>query len=194
MKTWFKPILLASLFAVSGSVALAQAGFGNGQVGKQRAQQARIDPDFMKERMELRFARLEVALGLQTNQQAAWEQFKKAALLRSEKNWQRFQTMQENRIAAKTAPERLALMEESQKARQADFAEMRKSVETFYRTLSGAQQKIFDAEFGPGPFARAGRGVGMGWQGNDVGGPARGYNMRHSRGMGPGGAHCYMGY
>ena len=57
--------------------------------------------------------------------------------------------MAERRAAEppKTAIERMQRMEEMSKLRQAEMGEARKSVETFYATLSDAQKTVFDAEF-----------------------------------------------
>ena len=74
--------------------------------------------------------------------------------------------------APKTAIERMQRMEEMSKLRQAEMGEARKSVETFYATLSDAQKTVFDAEF-----QKMGR---KGERGMKGGGP------RDGSGMGPG--------
>ncbi|THF60617.1 Spy/CpxP family protein refolding chaperone [Pseudothauera rhizosphaerae] len=169
MKTWMKTTLAASLIAITGvgaTAALARGGdcdgFGphGGKAGWHRGAPEDMQKR-MAERAELRLARLELALALTPQQQPAWSAFKSTLAGQAERTsaeWAK-RAQQE---APKTAPERLQRAEELGKLRQAELAETRKAVESFYATLSDAQKKVFDADFG---------GRGPGGKGGHYGGP-----------------------
>ena len=110
-------------------------------------------------------------LALTPEQKPAFESFKTDMKARAERM---ATTMAERRAAEqpKTAIERMQRMEEMGTLRQAEMAQARKSVESFYATLSDAQKTVFDAEF-----QKMGR---KGERGMKGGGP------RDGGGMGPG--------
>lgn len=176
MKNWMKTSIAAAIIAtgaIGSTAALAWGGHCDGPRGG-KAGWSQMAPEQMKakmaERTELHMARLELALVLSAEQKPAFETFKADMKGRAE----RMATAMAERRAAgqpKTAIERMQRMEEMSKLRQAEMAEARKSVETFYATLSDAQKTVFDAEFEK--MDRKGEG-GM------KGGP------REGGGMGPG--------
>ena len=53
-------------------------------------------------------------------------------------------------MAKLTSPERMEIMVERMKERENQMAAQLNALKTFYATLSPEQQKIFDAETGPG--------------------------------------------
>ncbi|HAF55147.1 MAG TPA: hypothetical protein DCL01_08015 [Thauera sp.] len=178
MKSWIKTSIAAAVIATGAlgtTAALAWGGHCDGPRGG-KSGWSQMAPEQMKakmaERAEVHMARLELALALTPEQKPAFENFKSDMKARAE----RMATTRAERRAAdapKTAIERMQRMEEMSKLRQAEMAEARKSVETFYATLSDAQRTVFDAEFqkmgrkgergmrgGMGP--EDGRGMGLG--------------------------------
>lgn len=151
MKTWIKTSIAAALLATSaiGATAMARGGDCDG-MGDGRAAWHEKSPESMKARMmqraEVQAAKLELALALTPEQKPAWEDFKTALKARGER-------MMAHRESMATAErpvsvlDRMQKMEEMSTLRQADMAEMRKSVELFYGKLSSAQKTVFDAEF-----------------------------------------------
>ena len=183
MKNWIKTSIAAAIIAtgaIGSTAVLAWGGHCDGPRGG-KAGWSQMAPEQMKAKMaaraELHMARLELALALAPEQKPAFERFKADMKARAE----RMGSMMAERRAAeppKTAIERMQRMEEMSKLRQAEMGEARKSVETFYATLSDAQKTVFDAEFQKmGP--RGGQG-GHGMHGGMGGGP------RDGSGMGPG--------
>lgn len=161
MKTWIKTSIAAALLATTAlgsSVAMARGGHCGGQCDGQgpmhgAAMMQHMNPEQMaarlQERAETRLARLELALALQPGQQAAWTRFKGALLVQAR---DRAAQMAEHFKAAppSTATERLQRMEEMHRFHQAELADLRRAVDTFYPTLGEAQKKVFDDEFHPG--------------------------------------------
>ena len=162
--------------ALGASAALAWGGQcdGSGPRGGMGGW-SQMEPEQMEERMaqriDLHFARLELALVLSPAQKPAFDTFKAEMKARAERM---ASAMAERRTGTRpaTAVERMQRMEEMSKLRQAEMGEARKSVETFYATLSDAQKTVFDAEF-----QKMGR---KGERGMKGGGP------RDGSGMGPG--------
>ncbi len=176
MKNWIKTSIAAAVIAtgaIGSTAALAWGGHCDGPRGG-KAGWSQKEPEQMKakmaERAELHMARLELALALSAEQKPAFETFKADMKARAERM---ATTMAERRAAGqpKTAIERMQRMEEMSKLRQAEMAEARKSVESFYATLSDAQKTVFDAEF-----QKMGRKGERGMRGG----------MRDGSGMGPG--------
>lgn len=170
MKTWMKTAIAASLIAVTGAgttAALARDGMCDGFGPHGKAGWHRMAPEDVQARMaqraDLELARLELALALKPEQQSAWNEFKQAMSERSAKMAGQMVLWRKDG-APQTAVERLQRMEELSKLRQAEMAETRKAVERFYGTLSDAQKKVFDADFGArGPRMRKGEpGAGKG--------------------------------
>lgn len=178
MKNWIRTSIATAVIAtgaLGGTAAFAWGGHCDGPRGG-KAGWSQMAPEQMKakmaERAELHMARLELALALKPEQKPAFDTFKAGMKARAERM---ATAMAERRAAAqpKTAIERMQRMEEMSKLRQTEMAEARKSVETFYATLSDAQKTVFDAEFqkmGPGgergmrggPRDGGGRGPGRG--------------------------------
>lgn len=180
MKTWIRNSIAAALVATTAlgaSVAMARGGpcggDGPGPMGMQRMEPAQM-AERIAQRAQTRLARLELALALKPEQQAAWTQFKGAMLVKAKDVGER---MAAHRQAGwpTTAVERLQRMEEMSRFHQAELADTRRAVETLYPSLSDAQKKVFDADFQMGP--RGGKGErGMG--------PGRGGPMRDGAGAG----------
>ncbi len=185
MKNWIKTSIAAALIttgAIGSTAALAWGGHCDGPRGG-KAGWSQMEPERMKakmnERAELHMARLELALALPPEQKPAFEAFKADMKARAERM---AATMAERRAAdaPKTAIERMQRMEEMSKLRQVELADARKSVETFYATLSHAQKTVFDAEFQKmGP--RGGKGE-RGMRGGMGDGPRDGSGMGLGRG------------
>lgn len=124
----------------------------------------------MAERFELRMARLELALALKPEQQAAFAAFKAKM---GERMAQRAQAMAANAGGQRpqSAVERMERMEQMHAARARELAESQEAVKGFYDQLNDAQQAVFDAEFqtmgggamrgGPGAMERMGGKQGM---------------------------------
>ena len=151
MKTWIKTSIAAALLATSaiGATAMARGGDCDA-MGDGRSAWHEKSPEKMKARMmqraEVQSAKLELALALTPEQKPAWEDFKLALKARGE----RMLTHMASKGAAErpvTVLDRMQQMDEMSKLRQAEMAEMRKSVELFYGKLSAAQKTVFDAEF-----------------------------------------------
>ncbi len=152
MKNWIKTSIAAAFIttgAIGSTAALAWGGHCDGPRGG-KAGWAQLAPEQVKakmtERAELHLARLELTLALSPEQKPAFETFKADMKARAERMAAH---MAEGRgaDAPKTAIERMQRMEEMSKLRQGELAETRKSVETFYATLSDVQRTVFDAEF-----------------------------------------------
>jgi hypothetical protein len=152
MKNWIKTSIAAAVIAtgaIGSTAALAWGGHCDGPRGG-KAGWSQMAPEQMKAKMaaraELHMARLELALALTPAQKPAFETFKADMKARAE----RMASAMAGRRAAdqpQTAIERMQRMEELSKLRQAEMAEARKAVETFYATLGDAQKTVFDAEF-----------------------------------------------
>lgn len=185
MKSWIKTSIAAAVIATGAlgtTAALAWGGHCDGPRGG-KSGWSQMAPEQMKakmaERAELHMARLELALALSPAQKPAFETFKADMKARAERM---AAAMAERRAAGqpKTAVERMQRMEEMGTLRQAEMAQARKSVETFYATLSDAQKTVFDAEFQKmGP--RGGKG-GRGMHGGMGGGARDGSAMGPGRG------------
>ena len=182
MKNWIKTSIAAAVIATGAlgtTAALAWGGHCDGPRGGKSAW-SQMAPEQMKakmtERAELHMARLELALALTPAQKPAFESFKTDMKARAERM---ATTMAERRAAGqpKTAIERMQRMEEMIKQLQAELAEARKSVETFYATLSEAQNTVFDAAF-----EKLGRKGERGMRGGMGAGPDDGRGMGSSRG------------
>ena len=173
--------------ALGASAALAWGGHcddngprdGMGSMGGW----SQMEPEQMEERMaqriDLHFARLELALVLSPAQKPAFDTFKAEMKARAERM---ASAMAERRTGTRpaTAVERMQRMEEMGKLRQSEMAEARKTVETFYATLGEAQKIVFDAEF-----QKMGPRDGMGERGLRDGsgaGGGGGAGMRSGRG------------
>ncbi len=182
MKNWMKTSIAAAVIATGALGTTAAMAWGGGCMydgprgGK--GGWAQMAPEQMKakmaERAELHMARLELALALTPEQKPAFETFKADMKARAE----RMATAMAERRAAgmpQTAIERMQRMEEMSKLRQTEMGGARKSVETFYATLSDAQKTVFDAEF-----QKMGRKGEHGMRDGKGGGP------RDGSGMGPG--------
>ena len=176
MKTWMKTTIVAALVTTTtlgASAVMARGGHCDGEgPGGGPMMMQRMNPEQMgvriAQRAETRLARLELALALKPDQQAAWTQFKGAMLVRAKDMGE---GMAEHRQGDRpdTALERLQRMEEISRIHQAELVETRRAVETFYPRLSDAQKKVFDADFQMGPGGGKGpRGMGPGM------GPGRG--------------------
>ncbi len=179
MKTWIKTSIASALIATTalGSAAVLARGGDCGGFGPMGGAGGwgRMAPEQMAERIadraEQRLARLELALALKPEQQAAWNTFKSEMTDRADRMAAEMQKrMQADR--PDTVLERLERREAMSKLRQTELADTRKAVETFYATLSDAQKTVFDAEFQP--MGRGGRhGLGHGGFGHGMG-PGRG--------------------
>lgn len=186
MKNWIKTSIAAAVIAtgaIGSTAALAWGGHCDGPRGG-KAGWSQMEPEQMKARMaeraELHMARLELALALSPEQKPAFETFKADMKARAERM---ATTMAERRAAGqpKTAIERMQRMEEMSKLRQAEMAEARKSVETFYAMLGDAQKTVFDAEFQK--MGRKGeRGMRGGMRDGQGAGPHDGSGMGPGRG------------
>lgn len=176
MKTWIKTSIVAALIATSavGATAMARGGECDGMRGGPSGW-TEMSSEKMKarmtERVELRAARLELALALTPEQKPAWQAFKTALKDRSEHMALQMEA-RAKAVQPKTVLERMDRMAEMSALRQTEMADMRKAVESFYGTLSAAQKTVFDAEFD-----RMGRrhgldGRGMGGERMRDGGPS----------------------
>ena len=167
MKNWIKTSLAAAVIATGamGSSATLAWGGGCGYDGPGgKAGWHRMAPEQMKERMtqrnEQHLARVELALALTAAQKPAWESFKGTMKQGTDRMIAEMEKRRDAN-APKTAIERLQLMEEMSKLRQARLIEARAAVEAFYPQLSEAQKTVFDAEFRQ--YGRmGGRGMGRG--------------------------------
>lgn len=163
-------VALAGVTVLGGATAFARGGDCDGPRGE-RARWHQMNPEQMHERMgeraEVRLARLELALALTPEQRPAWDAFKTDMLARVSAMAERMAAQRETERPT-TAIARMQRMEEMSQQRQAQLAETRQSVETFYATLSDAQKTVFDAEFGK--LERGGhRGIGP----RGMGGPGQ---------------------
>lgn len=170
MKTWMKTSIAAAVIAVhalGATAALARDGEPRGPA--RAAGWTQASPEKAQQHAELRLARLELALAIKPEQQAAWDQFKTSIAAQQAKAGERFAARKDRPEAPRTASERLAKMEEMGQLHLAELAETRKAVDTLYPRLSDAQKKVFDAEFMKGPGPRGDhRGPGKG-PGRDAG-------------------------
>jgi hypothetical protein len=167
MKNWIKTSIAAVVIATGamGSSATLAWGGGCGYDGPGgKAGWHRMAPEQMKERMtqrsEQHLARLELALALTAEQKPAWESFKGTMKQGTDTTIAEMERRHDAK-APKTAIERLQLMEEMSKLRQARLMEAREAVEAFYPQLSDAQKAVFDAEFRH-HMRMEGRGMGRG--------------------------------
>lgn len=152
MKTWIKTSIAAAIIATGAlgtTAALSWGGQCDGTRGG-KAGWSQMEPEQMQGRMaqraEAHMARLELALALTPEQKPAFETFKADMQARATRM---IETMAERRTGDRpqTAIERMQRMEQMSGLRQSEMAEARKSVETFYASLSDAQKTVFDAEF-----------------------------------------------
>jgi hypothetical protein len=180
MKNWIKTSIAAAVIATGAlgtTAALAWGGHCDGPRGGKSAW-SQMAPEQMKAKMaqraEVHMARLELALALSPEQKPAFESFKGDMKARAERM---ASAMAERRAGDRpqTAIERMQRMEEMSTLRQTEMAQARKSVETFYATLSDAQKTVFDAEF-----QQMGRKGDRGMKDGMGSGP------RDGSGMGPG--------
>jgi hypothetical protein len=144
MKHWIKTSLVVALStaAVLGggmAVAHGQAGHAGHPVSIEQVK-SRIN-----EQVDLRLAKLELALALTSEQKPAWGDFKKAIKTGSDTVLKEI----ENRHKAgapKTAIERVEREEAASKLRLSLLADAHKAIGTFYVKLNDAQKTVFDAE------------------------------------------------
>lgn len=184
MKNWIKTSIAAAVIATGAlgtTAALAWGGHCDGPRGG-KSGWSQMAPEQMKAKMaqraEVHMARLELALALSPEQKPAFETFKGDMKARAE----RMATAMAGRRAGDqptTAIERMQRMEEMSALRQGEMATARKSVETFYASLSDAQKTVFDAEF-----QNMGRKGDRGMRGGVRDGQGNG--PRDGSGMGPG--------
>ncbi|MBW7859593.1 MAG: Spy/CpxP family protein refolding chaperone [Rhodocyclaceae bacterium] len=160
---------LAAALVLGGGAVLARGGDCEAGYGS-KAGWGRMSADQMQERMadrsKLALARLELALALTPEQKPAWETFRNDVQARASTMAAQMKEGRQDR--PQTALERMQRMEERAGTKQAELAAARKTVETFYATLSDAQKTVFDAEF-----MQMERGHGGGRHGM----------MRHGRGQ-----------
>lgn len=197
-KTFAVAVLAAGLFG-SGA-ALAWGGHGGahcdgpgahrGAMGGGKAGWSQLAPEQiqarMAERLELRMARLELALALKPEQQAAFAGFKARMSERAAKQAQAMAAAGGEQ-APKTAVARMERMEQMHAERARALAESRETVSSFYAQLSDAQKTVFDAEFQRmdhrgwhggwhgGRSAEGGKGGKMGGEGRGQGPRAEGH-------------------
>jgi hypothetical protein len=144
MKHWIKTSLVVALSAAAvlgGGVAMAhgQAGHAGHPVSIEQVK-SRINGQ-----VDLRLAKLELALALTSEQKPAWGDFKKAIKAGSDTVLKEI----ENRHKAgapKTAIERIEREEAAGKLRLSLLADAHKAIGTFYVKLNDAQKTVFDAE------------------------------------------------
>ncbi len=189
MKTWIRNSLAATLVATTAlgaSVAMARGGNcggdGPGPMGMQRIAPAQM-AEHIAQRAETRLARLELALALKPEQQAAWTRFKGAMLVKAKDVGERMTAHREEAWPT-TAIERLQRMEEMSRFQQEELAGTRRAVEALYPSLSDTQKKVFDADFQMGPRGgkgERGMGPGSGSPMRDGAGPGAGQGMRQGR-------------
>jgi hypothetical protein len=99
----------------------------------------------VKERFSQRHAALHDKLKLNAEQEAAWQNYTAATMKNlTPPRWN------PTEMAKLTAPERMEKMLERMKERESQMTAQLNSLKTFYATLSPEQQKIFNAETGPG--------------------------------------------
>ncbi|MBA4743499.1 MAG: Spy/CpxP family protein refolding chaperone, partial [Azoarcus sp.] len=170
MKTWIKTTLAASLIAATAAgagTAFARGGdcAERGTEDKPHAQ--RMAPEdratYMGEQVELKLARLELALALTPEQRPAWDAL--AITVRAQTG-SMAERMREHRDAGRpdTAVDRIARMEQMSERMRSATGELRQSVENLYAKLSDAQKTVFDADFALpghgrfGPQAKGSRG------------------------------------
>lgn len=102
--------------------------------------------------MQKRQADLHAKLGLNANQEAAWNTFVSKVVPPTEKDKPNF-----DELAKLTTPERLDKIQAFTQAHFNKLQEHHAAIKTFYSALTPQQQKIFDAEFLP-PFGKHGAG------------------------------------
>jgi len=170
MKTWIKTTLAASLIAATAAgagTALARGGDCAARGSEDRPHAQRMAPEeratHMGEQVELKLARLELALALTPEQRPAWDAL--AATVRA-RTGAMAERMREHRDAGRpdTAVDRIARMEQMSGRMHSASGELRQAVEGLYAKLSDAQKIVFDADFALpghgrfGPQARGSRG------------------------------------
>jgi hypothetical protein len=98
-----------------------------------------------KERFGQRHAALHDKLKLNAEQEAAWQNYTTATMKNlTPPNWNPAE------MAKLTAPDRMEKMLERMRERESQMTAQLNALKTFYATLSPEQQKIFNAETGPG--------------------------------------------
>ena len=172
-----KHLLLASLLAATGTLALAQApaaGDAPARPGWSERRAERMDPARMQQRMAERHAqrmdKLKAELKLSPAQEGAWTQF--SAAMQPPAFEPRGPGARAD-FARLSTPERIDLMQKRADERHARMKQRGDATKAFYAQLTPEQQKSFDSRA-----QRAGRGEG--WHGGH--GEHRGWG----RGMGPG--------
>ncbi|MDR3213566.1 MAG: Spy/CpxP family protein refolding chaperone [Azoarcus sp.] len=153
MKFWIRTSLVAALAAsalIGGTAMAAPDGCAHGGWHGDVAAWRGASPEQVKERLtrraESRLARLELALALKPEQQAAWADFRKAAIAHTLAVAESVAS-QHKADAPKTALERLDRLEDVNRRHAGLLADTRKAVEAFYGHLGGAQKTVFDDEF-----------------------------------------------
>lgn len=170
MKNWIKTTLAASLIAATAAgtgTALARGGDCAQSGAREKPHAQRMAPEdraaHMGEQVELRLARLELALALTPEQRPTWDAL--AATVRAQTG-SLAERMREHRDAARpdTAVDRIARMEHMSARMQTATGELRQAVENLYANLSDAQKTVFDNDFALpghdrfGPQAKGSRG------------------------------------
>lgn len=155
MKSFFKPVLIASLLATAGFAAFSQvpgAGqdcmMGQGAMygGMHHERMGKFDPAKMQARMDQRSAALKAQLKLTPAQEAAWTSFTAAmkppaAMLANRPD--------HAELIKLPTPERIDKMTALHTQRMADMtaamAQRGDATKVFYAVLTPEQQKVFDA-------------------------------------------------
>lgn len=134
MKTSVKPLLLASLLALSTLGAQAHPGSGPGE------RQSRM-PEHRQERMARHAAELKSQLQLTPEQEHAWTGY--LAALQPAAAATRPDPAEFGRLST---PERLDRLRELRRQRDTEFERREAATRSFYAGLNATQQKVFDEQ------------------------------------------------
>lgn len=148
MKSIFKRVLLVSVLAGAGCVALAQSSPGMGpsmagapHEGMQRGMH-RPDPARMQAMVTKRLAALKVKLKITADQETAWSTFS-AAMKPPAAMGQRADRAEMSQL---TTPERIDKMRAIRAIRQAEMDKHGDAVKALYAVLTPEQKKVFDSQ------------------------------------------------
>jgi hypothetical protein len=150
MKPWIKTALVAALSTsvVFGGVAMAHEGEEWCDHGKDKAGHA-VNLEQVKSRVssqvELRLAKLELALALKPEQKQAWADFKQSITTGSETA---LKEIESSHLVEppKTAAERLEREVAASKLRINLLADAQAAIGAIYGKLNDTQKTVFDAE------------------------------------------------